>query len=943
MAEQTLQPGTASPIDDREQDEKEELASQFARGAEIVQDDPTRSTLHTGHDYTGEGVERVSPEGAPVISEAEPVQNAEHGAGPDTDPQAVQDASQMMPSTRSGADTSGAPSGPQPREAAEIEMVQGTSAQASTTTAALNPPQATEDGSAPPASDIEVPAAMAPAENSAEDAPNQAPDQIELSNATIAENASGAVIGSLQAVDADQTDGFEFTVSDDRFEIVNGDLRLKPGISLDHEEASTIDLDVTVTDAAGATLTQAFTINVADVNETPISVTLSNGAVAANADGAVVGALDVVDPDLGDQHVFQVSDDRFDVVDGTLRLKSGAQLDPAEGDTLDVQVTAIDTGGESVTAVFSIDVVDVPQAEVSTGFHARYFDVDHTIRRLDDIDWSQDPSHQELTQDINYKNGHGSFWEDGAIDTFGAQITGHVEVEEGGTFNFFLGGDDGVILLINGEEVVVDDGEHGYRTRNGEIELDPGTHHIELRYFENYGRAGLKLEWEGPGIDGRELVTAPEMPEAQTVSGMPLSLSAALDGAPLPDGSSLTLMNLPAGTLVSAGDDVATIPDSGSVDVTGWDTSLLNITPPVDFIGMVSAELTMTVPVEGGDVAVSTLAIPFEVNEATITPPMAELSAGFHASYFDVDHSLRALDDIDWDSSPTHEESVKEINYENSSGAFWEGGAKDTFGAKLTGQFSVEEGGSYTFFAGADDGVLVLINGEVVVDNDGLHGYRTRQGEIELEPGTYDVEVRYFENYGHAGLKLEWEGPDTDGREFVRPDPISGIEENGTLNVFVDFDGTDSAQLQMTGLPSDTIVISGDMSVVSDGSPIDLSEFNLNTLEISPPPGFEGLIEGEILATDQAFNGSEVTSTSSFSFVVGDAENAQDSAKDDYAQASEMEQSEASAQSAGWDSDADPEESDQETEDDVMSEPVYKSGSCDGMEVCVEHHDRPDW
>jgi hypothetical protein len=42
-----------------------------------------------------------------------------------------------------------------------------------------------------------------------------------------------------------------FTVSDDRFEVVDGQLKLKDGISLDHEGEPSLTISVTATDSAG--------------------------------------------------------------------------------------------------------------------------------------------------------------------------------------------------------------------------------------------------------------------------------------------------------------------------------------------------------------------------------------------------------------------------------------------------------------------------------------------------------------------------------------------------------------------------------------------------------------------------------------------------------------------------------------------------------------------
>lgn len=494
------------------------------------------------------------------------------------------------------------------------------------------------------------------------------------------------------------------------------------------------------------------------------------------------------------------------------------------------------------------------------------------------------------------------------------------------------------MLFINAEPVIDNDGEHGFRTRTGEIELEPGTHHIEVRYFENYGRAGLKLEWEGPGIDGRELVTAPEADSLQTVSGVPLAVDLQLDQSAFVGDDSLALTDLPTGTTVSAGGLWVTVNDSGVADITGWDTDTLSITPPVGFVGEVTANVSVTVHDASGHPATATHPLTFDVNEVNVTAPEATLVGGVKASYFDVDHSLRKIDDIDWDSAPTHEEIVQDINYENSRDSFWEGGSKDTFGAKLEGQITVEEGGDYTFFAGGDDGVVMYINGEAVIDNDGKHGFRTRSGKIELEPGTYDVEVRYFENYGKAGLKLEWDGPDTDGRELVTSDLNTHVEENGTVEVGLQLGtASDSATVSIDGLPPDTILHLGDASIVSDGGSVDLAGMDLSVLEIFPPPGFEGVIEGNITLTDEAFNGAEVMSHTPFTLEVGDSDSTSEVQWEDM---DLMGSSEPAGQA--WDAEADM--SDAEARDDeVLSEPVVQHTSDDLGTANTDTYERFDW
>jgi hypothetical protein len=48
----------------------------------------------------------------------------------------------------------------------------------------------------------------------------QAPTGITLDSTAVAENAAGAVVGTLSVMDPDTNDAHTFAVSDDRFEVV---------------------------------------------------------------------------------------------------------------------------------------------------------------------------------------------------------------------------------------------------------------------------------------------------------------------------------------------------------------------------------------------------------------------------------------------------------------------------------------------------------------------------------------------------------------------------------------------------------------------------------------------------------------------------------------------------------------------------------------------------
>jgi hypothetical protein len=138
---------------------------------------------------------------------------------------------------------------------------------------------------------------------------------------------------------------------------------------LDHESLAEYQLEVEVSDGT-STSSATITIEINDVNEAPTAIALDSLVVASGTDGAVVGTFTVTDPDdpaepFG-QHSFDVSDDRFVVVAGQLKLKDGVTIGPSEL-SIPVEVTATDGGGLSTFQSFILTVTDAPQPPAFSG------------------------------------------------------------------------------------------------------------------------------------------------------------------------------------------------------------------------------------------------------------------------------------------------------------------------------------------------------------------------------------------------------------------------------------------------------------------------------------------------------------------------------------------------------------------------------------------------
>ncbi|MDH4016915.1 MAG: PA14 domain-containing protein, partial [Actinomycetota bacterium] len=76
------------------------------------------------------------------------------------------------------------------------------------------------------------------------------------------------------------------------------------------------------------------------------------------------------------------------------------------------------------------------------------------------------------------------------------------------------------------------------------------------------------------------------------------------------------------------------------------------------------------------------------------------------------------------------------------------------FGLVFTNQINVPTSGDYEFYTNSDDGSILYIDGQVVVDNDGLHGPRTVANSVTLTAGLHDLRVEFFEKGGGEVIEV---------------------------------------------------------------------------------------------------------------------------------------------------------------------------------------------
>ena len=438
-----------------------------------------------------------------------------------------------------------------------------------------------------------------------------------------------------------------------------------------------------------------------------------------------------------------------------------------------------------------------PTAE--TGLRAEYF-AGVTGRSLSQVDFTVPPTYVETVRAIDKSAGAGTgFWVTGPTNTFAARYRGVFTVDAPGNHEFHVLSDDGAALYIDGQLVVNNDGVHPPRAMDGTVNLATGDHAIELRYFEHFGGADLQLAWTPPGGSRNIMRFGPQdglRARYFALTAPSVSALSQVDFTATPDVTERVATidrNVGTGAFWAGGPVnrfaaqyagqfyvgragthrfFVSNDDGAAVYVDG---QLLLLNDGVHPETTVDASIELYEGVhdievryfENGGLAsvIVEWQGPSTLGRETMrfrAPP----ERGLLVDFFVVPDTL-SLDDVDFTAAPASQARTEFVDFNAGGGAMWTGGPNDRFAARISGTVEVQNGGDYTFYLVSDDGAALYLDGEMIIDHDGLHGASERSHTLQVQSGLHDIEVRYFERTGLAAVRLDWAGPGTTGRERV--------------------------------------------------------------------------------------------------------------------------------------------------------------------------------
>ena len=110
------------------------------------------------------------------------------------------------------------------------------------------------------------------------------------------------------------------------------------------------------------------------------------------------------------------------------------------------------------------------------------------------------------------------------------------------------------------------------------------------------------------------------------------------------------------------------------------------------------------------------------------------------------------LADVNWTGEPRFSGVVPEIDAEG--GDFQ--GLEDNFALSAEGYLKIPKDNNYTFRLSSDDGSRLLIDGNEIINYDGLHGMGVKDGEVALSEGYHPFRLEFFQGGGGKGVRLMW-------------------------------------------------------------------------------------------------------------------------------------------------------------------------------------------
>ena len=154
-------------------------------------------------------------------------------------------------------------------------------------------------------------------------------------------------------------------------------------------------------------------------------------------------------------------------------------------------------------------------------------------------------------------------------------------------------------------------------------------------------------------------------------------------------------------------------------------------------------------------------------------------------------------------------------NFDNLGGADFKDLAEN-FALTGEGFIHIEKEGEYAFRMWSDDGSLLYLHDELIVDNDGNHGVEYKEKTVNLKAGYHPFRIEYFQGAGGKFLSLNYKPFYESGWTVVPPNAIF-------------HEAAKESSIEGSSLP-----MAGGQSVPGDQSPLEEVHPSFNVYQAKP-------------------------------------------------------------------------------------------------------------
>ncbi len=443
------------------------------------------------------------------------------------------------------------------------------------------------------------------------------------------------------------------------------------------------------------------------------------------------------------------------------------------------------------------------------GFNATYYDISSlpTISDVGDIVRYGQVILSKIDSIIDFTDNSyygGSSWGLPKTDRFAAIYKGFIYMKSPGVCSFNVLVDDGIIIYVDGEEVLKSWKLQAPTSYTATVPLGPGVHNITICYFENYGIARLKViiaveeqfsKLIKLSIYGKYFNTQganPSQPDPSKVLNdeLPLiyegceeridyidlsSYEPTYGGEPWPfqDGTSdlntfaahwmINATVLKAGKYIikSQNDDGVRVYVDGNLAIDDWSLHAPRWNSAEVYLDVGTHRIDV-IYYECYGIARMYFSIMYEGEEEELAPAYVArvYDISSYSAWWDLDTLYNKIVEGDFPLIGTY--GVSYIDYSDSSSYpadpwFFTSDhpSTDYFAVIFYSNISVPKACTLVIDVVSDDGIKILLDGNVVLEDWSLHAPRSSSASVSLSAGEHSLRVVYFERTGIARLKVK--------------------------------------------------------------------------------------------------------------------------------------------------------------------------------------------